>query len=282
MDESSLAEVLGNLAKEWDYLDTSNAFSRFSNPPSLTTRNNDATSAPSAATELKSRADQLKARAEEMDAVALEARELENRNVFPQNLVFTLIAWADSQVKGQDFNGIWVAAPPNTNKKRQLSGPPSAAYFNVINYATQILAVEVVGSVPTNADLDFLCNKFNLTDMTIIGLNATLFHEIVCENDKEPLVPPPASAVHAQLTTLSSDLWVQQALGAMAGNLTVLCNIFNVDQANSIGLAGSSVRSTICSAATGGPVNLPGASAIGPLETTKARPRNEGYEGKQT
>ncbi|MCJ1230898.1 hypothetical protein MMC12_007572 [Toensbergia leucococca] len=137
-----------------------------------------------------------------------------------------------------------------TGLLERQTGPPSAALQLVINLASKLLAIQVAGAATSNSQLNTLCQQLDYSRIAQLGYNTTLGFDIICNAASQTALAP-ISALSAEITQLSTEIWIVQALGVTQGNLTALCNIINISQASQVALNGTEVKAKICATAGG-------------------------------
>lgn len=119
----------------------------------------------------------------------------------------------------------------------------------VAQLVSELVAVEVVGAATSQSELDYLCKNFSYARLGAQFYNVTLVQQIICAGSKPPdltFLP-----LIRNLTSLvSSEIWTVQAIGAVQGNVDVLCNIIDPKAASAIGLIGDQVKEDVCAAAS--------------------------------
>jgi hypothetical protein len=136
--------------------------------------------------------------------------------------------------------------PETVNLVPRVAEAISSDFQNYLNMATVILAVEVIGAVQNYSQIQYLCDNFPLTNIGAYGLNITMLDSIFCAPAVESIIPAPADQVKGSLGDFADGMWVQQALVAMADNLTTACDIFNVEKAATVGMNGTYVKEVLC------------------------------------
>ena len=146
-----------------------------------------------------------------------------------------------------------VGAVPKRQTLPDLTPQTSA----VVDEASMLFAVELAGSLYTEKQFDILCERFNLSTLEAFGINGTLFHNTLCENRGAKAIPIPPIDTSNAVATLSSRIWILQALGAFEGNYQAACNAFSVDGASATALNGTLAKQVLCDAAVGNVTNFP-------------------------
>ena len=81
------------------------------------------------------------------------------------------------------------------------------------------------------------------------GLNTTFIINEICEASKKPQLATNAEIQNKTLEA-ATKIFIVQALSATGNQVNKLCNLIDVDSANSVGLNGNFVKDEICG--TGG------------------------------
>ncbi|KAL8846872.1 MAG: hypothetical protein Q9221_008071 [Calogaya cf. arnoldii] len=164
----------------------------------------------------------------------------------------------------------WLAKP---DLAKRAAAPVTLR--DIQNFATDVFAIQTVGSKSRQDQLDQLCFRFDPTLLAYQGYNFPLMHKIFCnaawalyicgDNTDECL----SSRLTVQTLTMTyaSYLWSFQAVGALTntfnntGALKALCENIDTIDALQVGLDGVLVQNTLCNVAKGGslpkPLELP-------------------------
>ena len=130
----------------------------------------------------------------------------------------------------------------------------------MLNLATDLWGIQTIGALTSAEQFSFLCTNFSLTRLAEEGYNATSLHTIFCSAaDAYQTSLPSESLIQNLVAEYSTQIWVTQAIGAMGNDIKkikVLCKLFDVDGANSVGQNGTFAKNEICAAANGTPVPL--------------------------
>ncbi|KAI4209184.1 MAG: hypothetical protein LQ351_007859 [Letrouitia transgressa] len=157
---------------------------------------------------------------------------------------------------------------------RQSPPQPPATLLPILNLATDLWAIQTVGTVTNPLQFTFLCSNFSLARLALQGYNTTSLSRTFCSaassfgGSSTPTFP--ALDLINQLTIqYSTQIWITQAVGALSCNsdkkpatlcqkmkLATLCHLLDVTGANAVGLDGTAVKNQICAAAEGHPVNV--------------------------
>ena len=121
----------------------------------------------------------------------------------------------------------------------------------VLLYASETLAAQLEGAATSINELKKECAfRSALTSrLAAQGYNTTFIINEICDASKKPTLATNAEIQNKTLEA-STKIWIVQALGAIGGNFNKLCNIIDIDAANSVGLDGAFVKQEICG--TGG------------------------------
>ena len=119
----------------------------------------------------------------------------------------------------------------------------------VLEYASQTLAAQIVGAVTSIGQLKFLCHHADQLDSRLQqeGYDVAYIKNAVCTAANQTALASNAE-IQSEVRLASSKIWVVQALGSTLGSQNALCNIFDVDAANAVGLVGQFVKNEICGA----------------------------------
>ena len=121
----------------------------------------------------------------------------------------------------------------------------------VLKYASETLAAQLEGAATSIKELKAGCAVgTTLTSrLATQGYNTTFIVNDICDASKKPQLATDAEIKNKTLEA-STKIFIVQALGSIGGNFNKLCNIIDVDAANSVGLNGNFVKEEICG--TGG------------------------------
>ncbi|KAL8775044.1 MAG: hypothetical protein Q9209_000523 [Squamulea sp. 1 TL-2023] len=142
------------------------------------------------------------------------------------------------------------ASPSTTGS--QLAGPTE-----ILNLASDLLAVQTVGAQTTPAGIEDLCDKFDLSRLQASGYNITTIKNVFCQAASSTGTLPSLAEVQRLTVEYSSWIWIFQAVGALGNDqvlLQQLCKSINVASSFSVGQNGTLVKNTICDVANGNPL----------------------------
>lgn len=117
----------------------------------------------------------------------------------------------------------------------------------VLEYASQTLAVQIVGAATSLSELKHLCKHVD-------GLTVRLHQQGYDTNFIKNAICVAANATHlatdaeiqAQTLQASSKIWTVQALASFKGYERAFCNIFSPDAASRVGLNSTLVIDEVC------------------------------------
>ncbi|KAL8873853.1 MAG: hypothetical protein Q9174_000733 [Haloplaca sp. 1 TL-2023] len=165
---------------------------------------------------------------------------------------------------------------------------PPIDFQNVINLATNLFGVQLVGAYSRQQQLDALCFNFDPTRLNAQGYNITLLHNIFCEagaatqvGGGDPFVP---NTPYIQNLTrfFSTYIWIFQAFGAMNNDptrLQVLCELITPEFSFKSGLDFDLVKLRICDGAKGTGLPSVGGLALPFEDLKKERAGSNGGNG---
>ena len=121
----------------------------------------------------------------------------------------------------------------------------------VLLYASETLAAQLEGAATSINELkkECACSSDLTSRLAAQGYNTTFIINEICDASKKPTLATNAEIQNKTLEA-STKIWIVQALGAIGGNFNKLCNIIDIDAADSVGLDGAFVKQEICG--TGG------------------------------
>ncbi|KAL8862622.1 MAG: hypothetical protein Q9178_001120 [Gyalolechia marmorata] len=131
--------------------------------------------------------------------------------------------------------------------------PQLATTADILNLASDLLAVQIVGTQSTPAEIAELCSEFDFSRLLASGYNVTTIENVFCQAASLAAIP---SLTEIQQLTVeySSWIWIYQAVGALNNDLDLLkqlCESINVASAFGVGQNGTLVKTTICNVANG-------------------------------
>ncbi|KAL8820979.1 MAG: hypothetical protein Q9191_007404 [Dirinaria sp. TL-2023a] len=118
----------------------------------------------------------------------------------------------------------------------------------VLEYATETFATQIIGAATSINQLKTLCQTMDSLDTRLAqqGYNTTYMKTAICAASKQTALAS-NDAIRAQVELASSKIWVVQALDStFAANK--LCNLYNVDSGNNVGMNGTFVKNELCGA----------------------------------
>ncbi|KAL8777262.1 MAG: hypothetical protein Q9213_007933 [Squamulea squamosa] len=134
----------------------------------------------------------------------------------------------------------------------QLAGPTE-----ILNLASDLLAIQIVGAQTTPAGIDELCDEFDLSRLQASGYNITTIKTVFCQVASRTATIASLTEVQRLTVEYSSWIWIFQAVGALGNDqvlLQQLCKSINVASSFSVGQNGTLVKNTICDVANGNPL----------------------------
>jgi len=117
----------------------------------------------------------------------------------------------------------------------------------VLEYASQTLAIEIVGAATNIDQLKHLCKHIDgLTGrLHQQGYDTVFIKNAICGAANATRLATDAE-IQVQTIQASTKIWIVQALGAFKGYERAFCNIFSPDLAFGVGLNGTAVIDEIC------------------------------------
>lgn len=126
------------------------------------------------------------------------------------------------------------------------------AILSVLETASELLAIQIIGAATSLDQLKFLCLVFpsNSSRLQSEQYDVALIQKIVCAAADEKTIPS-LDEIKALTIEISTEIWIIQAIGAVQGKSGVrkLCGLINVSAASAIGLLGDLVKKDVCAAA---------------------------------
>lgn len=126
------------------------------------------------------------------------------------------------------------------------------AIQGVLETASELFAIQIVGGATSLDQLKFLCHVFPLISSRLHAQNydTALIQKIFCAAADAKALPS-LGEIQALTTDISTEIWIIQAIGAVQGKSGVkkLCDLINISAASAVGLQGDLVKETICDAA---------------------------------
>lgn len=173
-----------------------------------------------------------------------------NSNIIYLVLLFTALS---SCIKAVPTTGQSTLETANTIQARAQVPKNSA----ILNLATDVFAVQLVGTQTTEQGIQSLCNETDLSRLREEGYNTTALKEIFCDTASNPANRPLPSiaGITSNVINYSSWIWIFQAVGALKGDkhrLNLLCHLIDVESAFSVGQNGTLVKNQICNVGNGG------------------------------
>ncbi|KAL8904773.1 MAG: hypothetical protein Q9171_006934 [Xanthocarpia ochracea] len=132
--------------------------------------------------------------------------------------------------------------------------PQLATTADILNLASDLLAVQIVGTQSTPAEIAELCSEFDFSRLLASGYNVTTIQNVFCQAANRTGTIPSLTEIQQLTVEYSSWIWIYQAVGALnndLGLLKQLCESINVASAFSVGQNGTLVKTTICNVANG-------------------------------
>lgn len=144
-----------------------------------------------------------------------------------------------------------VSDPAHGTVEKRRFVPIIHGLEGVLKYASETLAAQLEGAATSTKQLKAGCahGKDLTSRLATQGYNTTFILNEICDASKQPTLATNAE-IQNKTAEASTKIWIVQALGAIGGNFNKLCNIIDVDAANSVGLNGNFVKDEICG--TGG------------------------------
>ncbi|KAL8672312.1 MAG: hypothetical protein Q9168_003228 [Polycauliona sp. 1 TL-2023] len=180
-------------------------------------------------------------------------------------------------VLGMSTMSSFVAATPvagfsieglgNTNleARQQSNKLPKVQIQDILNLATAVFGIQLVGAQSHRSQIDNLCNHFDPTNLGAAGYNVTLLHDIFCEalsvyipvSSLGGNATPNPAEIKAQTVKFSTYIWIFQAFGVVNNDpylLGPLCSLLSPRDAAMTGLDFNLVKKSICDGGKGIPL----------------------------
>ncbi|KAI4229156.1 MAG: hypothetical protein L6R36_001113 [Xanthoria steineri] len=129
---------------------------------------------------------------------------------------------------------------------------------DILSLASDLLAVQIVGSQATPGDIAKLCTDFHFTRLRASGYVISRMQQVFCQAASVSASVPSLTEVQRLTSEYSSYIWIYQAVGALNGDKALikkLCASINVASAFGVGQDGTLVKTAICNYAKG--IELP-------------------------
>ncbi|MCJ1430083.1 hypothetical protein MMC29_007998 [Sticta canariensis] len=143
-------------------------------------------------------------------------------------------------------------ATPVTHRNVTIAGCHPDAIHNVLDSASGLLAVQVVGAATSLDQLKYLCQIFPTISSRLQSgeYNITLIQKIVCTAAGGKAIPS-MDEIKALTAALSTKIWTIQAIGAVEGRsgLKKLFKLINPRAASAVGLVSGLVKKDVHTAA---------------------------------
>ncbi|KAL8649487.1 MAG: hypothetical protein Q9226_005560 [Calogaya cf. arnoldii] len=182
-------------------------------------------------------------------------------NLAPLVLVFTTLSSCITATPVTGAATEWLAKPDLAKRAAE-----PVALQDILNLASDLFAIQTVGSKSSIEQLDQLCFRFDPTLLAYQGYNIPLMHKIFCEaawalyicgNNTDDCLSS-RDAIQTLTVTFASYIWIFQAVGALSNtanntaSVNQLCNNIDTIDALQVGLDGVLVKNTLCKVANGG------------------------------
>lgn len=126
------------------------------------------------------------------------------------------------------------------------------AIQSVLETASELFAIQIVGSATSLDQLKVLCEAFPSSSSRLQAghYDISLIQKIICAAAGGKVIPS-LDEITALTVEVSSEIWIIQAIGAVQGKSGVkkLCELINVSAASAVGLQGDLVKKDVCAAA---------------------------------
>ncbi|KAL8838323.1 MAG: hypothetical protein Q9176_005134 [Flavoplaca citrina] len=137
---------------------------------------------------------------------------------------------------------------------------PPVRIEDILNLASNLFAVQLVGAYPRGDQLNQLCFNFDQTRLSAQGYNTTILHNIFCEAGWATFLGtstydvPTSDYIKNLVTKFSTNIWIFQAFGAMNNDpyrLGKLCELLTPEFSFKVGLDFDLVKKSVCEGGEG-------------------------------
>ncbi|KAJ9243537.1 hypothetical protein DTO271D3_5634 [Paecilomyces variotii] len=114
-----------------------------------------------------------------------------------------------------------------------------------------VFGIQVAGSLTTENQRNYLCNNnnFKMNPIEGLGLNYDKLKQVICTDIPASQIPLDNKTVADSLQLYNAMLWLQMTFNVFFGNATKLCDMFNVQQAEKVGMDAINIMWYLCTVA---------------------------------
>lgn len=138
------------------------------------------------------------------------------------------------------------------HREKHIAAYHPDAFQTVLNSASELFAIQVVGAATSLDQLKFLCQAASSLSSRLQSgnYNTTLIQTVIC-NAAGSKTLPSVDEIKTFTTEIATQLWIIQTIGAVQGKLGVkkLSHLINESAASSIGLVGPLAKTDVRAAA---------------------------------
>ncbi|KAJ9299641.1 hypothetical protein DTO271G3_2525 [Paecilomyces variotii] len=132
----------------------------------------------------------------------------------------------------------------STNKNSSSSPTPLETYRAISNV---VFGIQVAGSLTAETQRSYLCNNnFKMNTIEGLGLNYDKLKQVICTDIPANQIPLANKTVADSLQLYNAMLWLQMTFNVFFGNATKLCDMFNVEQAQKVGMDAIQIMYYLC------------------------------------
>ncbi|KAJ9212273.1 hypothetical protein DTO166G4_6055 [Paecilomyces variotii] len=137
----------------------------------------------------------------------------------------------------------------NNNNKNSSSSPTPLETYRAISNV--VFGIQVAGSLTTENQRNYLCNNnnFKMNPIEGLGLNYDKLKQVICTDIPASQIPLDNKTVADSLQLYNAMLWLQMTFNVFFGNATKLCDMFNVQQAEKVGMDAINIMWYLCTVA---------------------------------
>lgn len=134
------------------------------------------------------------------------------------------------------------------HREKDIAAYHPDAFLTVLNSASELFAIQVVGAATSLDQLKFLCQAASSLSPRLQSgnYNTTLIQTVIC-NAAGAKTLPSVDEIKGYTVEISTQLWIIQTIGAVQGKLGVkkLSHLINESAASSIGLVGGLAKKDV-------------------------------------
>ncbi|KAJ9362170.1 hypothetical protein DTO027B9_601 [Paecilomyces variotii] len=133
----------------------------------------------------------------------------------------------------------------NSSSSSSSSPTPLETYRAISNV---VFGIQVAGSLTTENQRNYLCNNnnFKMNPIEGLGLNYDKLKQVICTDIPTSQIPLDNKTVADSLQLYNAMLWLQMTFNVFFGNATKLCDMFNVQQAEKVGMDAINIMWYLC------------------------------------